>query len=59
MYGYTIYYSCPKCGKSESSWDGYNFCGKCEEEYRRSDIYKEIAETERALKEGHLNRNVY
>lgn len=34
---YYTMYDCPKCGRKESSHDGYTFCGKCEEEYRKSE----------------------
>ena len=32
-----VMYDCPRCGKKESSHDGYSFCGKCEEEYREAE----------------------
>lgn len=38
-----IWFSCPKCGLKDSSWDGYRFCGDCEKEYQASlsDEFKE------------------
>lgn len=30
-------YDCPKCGKKESSFDGYTFCGSCEEKFHREE----------------------
>ncbi len=48
---YPIFYDCPKCGKKESSHDGYHFCGKCEEEYRREQLEMDQADADFSLSE--------
>ncbi len=39
-------YGCTMCGRPNSSWDGYTFCGACEEQYRK----ERAAENEAARK---------
>ncbi len=39
-------YDCPKCGREESSHDGYTFCGSCEEEYHKDQVEADREEDE-------------
>lgn len=34
---------CPRCGRPQSAWDG-QFCGRCEESYRREEEQRLRAE---------------
>lgn len=47
-------YDCPKCGKKESSWDGIQFCGKCEGEYQKEQA--DWREQEQALLREHCRK---
>ena len=50
-----IFYDCPKCGKSKSSWDGTQFCGPCETKYRKdqADFQAFEAEIRRKIRSIH------
>jgi hypothetical protein len=40
-------FSCPKCGKSDSSHDGSQYCGPCEDQYHR----EQAEENERIIRD--------